>query len=125
MPTKRARDLPVRRGEIVWIDCDPSVSVEPRKTRTCVIVSNDIANHYGEAVTVVPTQAFTRERAERSYMVDLRRPRSTLKDRRLANCSMIMTYDRARIVRAEGKVGRETLDAIDRALSVHLALEPI
>ena len=60
----------VRRGDIVWVNCDPSVGVEPRKTRTCVVVSNDIANRYGQAITIVPTQAYTKERAGRGYMVD-------------------------------------------------------
>lgn len=122
MRTERAAELVLRRGDLVWVNCDPSVGAEPRKTRTCVVVSNDLANRYGQAITVVPTQAHTKERAERAYMVDLRRPRSPLKDPRVANCSMIMTYDRSRAVRAEGRVAPETLAAIDRALAVHLAL---
>jgi mRNA-degrading endonuclease toxin of MazEF toxin-antitoxin module len=64
------------RGDILWICCDPSVGTEPRKTRTCVVVSNNIANRFGQAITVVPTQAYSAERAERGYMADLRHPRS-------------------------------------------------
>lgn len=112
----------LRRGDVVWVNCDPSVGVEPRKTRTCIVVSNDIANRYGQAVTVVPTQAFTKERAARGYMVDLRRPRSPLKEARVANCSMIMTYDRARIVKREGNVATATLSAIDQAVALHVGL---
>src|SRR5438309_6145918 len=75
-----AHEVPVvvRRGDVIWIDCDPTIGVEPRKTRTCVVVSNDIANQHGAAITVVPTQQYTAERAGRAYMVDLRQPRSTL-----------------------------------------------
>jgi len=113
----------VRRGDVLWINCDPSVGVEPRKTRTCIVVSNDIANEFGAAVTVVPTQAYSADRAGREYMVDLRKPRSTLSDPRVANASMVMTYDRARIVSREGRVHRDALLALDRALSVHLGLE--
>jgi mRNA interferase MazF len=112
----------VRRGDVLWINCDPSVGVEPRKTRTCVVVSNDVANEFGAAVTVVPTQAFSAERAARAYMVDLRKPRSTLAEPRVANASMIMTYDRARILSREGRLHREALTALDRALGVHLGL---
>jgi mRNA interferase MazF len=111
-----------RRGDILWIQCDPSVGVEPRKTRTCVVVSNDIANRYGQAVTVIPTQAYSAERATRSYMVDLRAPRSTLKAGRIANASMVMTYDRERIVRRAGRITAETQQAIDQALNIHLGL---
>jgi len=116
-------ELEIRRGDVFWVRCDPSVGAEPAKTRTCVVVSNDIANQYGQAITVIPTQAYKRERAERVYMVDLRAHRSTLKKDRVANASMIMTYDRARIVKRAGRVTHETLLAIDRALRTHLALD--
>lgn len=122
---KTREPVEFRRGDILWIQCDPSVGVEPRKTRTCVVVSNDIANRYGQALTVVPTQAHTSERAARAYMVDLRKPRSTLADARVANASMIMTYDRARVVRRAGRVSAEAQRALDRALGMHLGLAAI
>lgn len=115
---------PIRRGDILWICCDPSVGAEPRKTRTCVVVSNDIANRYGQAITVIPTQAYSAERAARAYMADLRRPRSTLTEPRVANGSMIMSYDRTRVTARAGRVTAATLAAIDRVLAVHLALAP-
>ena len=113
---------PILRGDILWICCDPSVGAEPRKTRTCVVVSNNIANRFGQAITVVPTQAYSAERAERAYMTDLRHPRSTLTEDRVANASMVMTYDRARVAKRAGKVTPQTLGDIDRALAMHLAL---
>ncbi|MBI3798331.1 MAG: type II toxin-antitoxin system PemK/MazF family toxin [Deltaproteobacteria bacterium] len=110
----------VRRVDILWIHCDPSVGVEPQKIRTCVVVSNDLANQYGQAVTVVPTQADTAERARRAYIVDLRKPRSDLEAARGANASMIMTYDRRRIVKRAGRISADTQHALDHALSLHL-----
>lgn len=113
---------PIRRGDILWICCDLSVGAEPRKTRTCVVVSNDIANRFGQAITVIPTQAYSEERAVRAYMADLRPPRSTLADERVANASMVMTYDLTRVTGRAGRVRPQTLAAIDRALAIHLAL---
>jgi mRNA interferase MazF len=117
--------LEIRRGDILWICCDPSVGAEPQKTRTCVVVSNDIANRYGQAITVVPTQEFSSERAARAYMADLRRPRSTLEVARVANASMVMTYDRARVTSKAGRVTPDTLRRIEQALSIHLGLTPV
>jgi mRNA interferase MazF len=114
-----------RRGDVLWVRCEPSVGVEPRKLRTCVVVSNDIANKLGQAVTVVPTQAYTAERAARAYMVDLRHPRSNLDTARVANASMIMTYDRQRVVKRAGRITAETQLAVDNALRVHLGLSPL
>jgi len=121
-PAERQEGLEFRRGDILWIDCDPSLGAEPRKTRTCVVVSNDIANRFGQTVTVIPTQSFTSERAERAYMADLRRPRSTLAADRVANASMVMTYDRARVVGRAGRVTAAGMPPLERALALHLGL---
>jgi mRNA interferase MazF len=115
---------PIQRGDILWIRCDPSVGAEPAKTRTCVVVSNNMANRFGQVISVIPTQAYSAERAERAYMTDLRRPHSTLIGDRVANASMIMTYDRRRVASRAGKVTPQALEDIDRALAVHLALAP-
>ena len=114
--------IEIQRGDVLWIDCDPSVGVEPRKIRTCVVVSNDLANRYGQAITVVPTQRYTSERAGRAYMIDLRPPRSTIAEPRVANASVIMTYDRSRVVKRAGRVANSAQRALDVALSLHLAL---
>lgn len=123
--TKEPETIEIRRGDILWIQCDPSFGVEPQKIRTCVVVSNDIANQHGQAITIVPTQAYTAERARRAYMVDLRTPRSDLKEARVANASMIMTYDRRRVIKRAGRIARETQDTLDQALSLHLGLSVI
>ncbi len=112
----------IHRGDILWICCDPSVGTEPKKTRTCVVVSNDIANRYGQAITVVPTQEYTAERSQRSYMADLRQPRSTLDVNRVANASMVMTYDRGRVLERAGRAAPETMRRIEAALAMHLGL---
>ena len=113
------------RGDILWIRCDPSVGVEPKKTRTCVVVSTDRANEDPRwlAVTVVPTRKFVAQEAWRPYFVDLRAPRSTLSDARFANCSQLMTCDRSRIAKAAGRVSFDAIVDIDKALKIHLALD--
>jgi mRNA interferase MazF len=114
--------LEIRRGDILWISCDPSIGVEPRKTRTCVVVSNDVANRFGQAITVVPTQRHTTERVRRAFMVDLRKPASNLQDSRVANASMLMTYDRRRVVSRAGRISAQAERALDQALALHLGL---
>jgi len=115
----------IHRGDVVWVNCEPSIGVEPNKRRTCVVVSNDVANRFGGAVTVVPTQRWTQERARRLYMVDLRSPKSNLTDDRVANASMVMTYDRRRVLGEAGSLSPEALHEVDQALALHLGLSPI
>jgi hypothetical protein len=72
-------------------------------------------------VAVIPAQRFTAERAARAHMADLRTPRSTLEAERVANASMVMPYDRARIVRRAGPSRARPSSASTPRL--HLGLE--
>jgi mRNA interferase MazF len=119
---KTREPIEPRRGDILWIDCDPSVGAEPKKIRTCVVVSNDLANRFGATVTVVPTLAYSADRAARPFYVDLRKPRSDMTEPRVANASMVMTYDRTRVASRAGRVGADAMKRLDRALATHLAL---
>lgn len=122
MKKPEADPIAISRGDILWINCDPSVGVEPRKTRACVVVSNDLANRYGATVTVVPTLSYDASRAARPFNIDLRAPRSTLKAARVANVSAVTTYDRIRVVSRAGSVSSDTMARLDRALAAHLGL---
>jgi len=42
------------RGNVWWVEFDPAVGSEIKKTRPAVIVSNDIANQYLSRVVVIP-----------------------------------------------------------------------
>jgi mRNA-degrading endonuclease toxin of MazEF toxin-antitoxin module len=86
------------------------------------VMSNDVANEYGQTVTVVPTQKYTAPRADRAYLVDLRRPRSNLQETRVANASMITTYDRRRVVARAGRLVPDTVQALEVAVAVHLGM---
>ena len=58
-------------------------------------------------------------------MVDLRKPQSDLEAARVANASMVMTYDRRRVVKRAGRISADAQRALDQALSIHLGLVPV
>ena len=43
-----------QRGDIYWINLDPTIGSEIKKTRPCVIISPNVANRSGSLVIVAP-----------------------------------------------------------------------
>ena len=43
-----------RRGEVWWVQLDPTQGSEIRKTRPCVVLSSDVLNAHRRTVVVVP-----------------------------------------------------------------------
>jgi mRNA interferase MazF len=43
-----------KRGEIWWVNLDPTRGKEAKKTRACLIIQNDIGNEESKLTTVVP-----------------------------------------------------------------------
>lgn len=50
-----------KRGEIWWVNFDPSIGQEVRKKRPAVVVSNDLSNKYLKRYQVVPLSSITRK----------------------------------------------------------------
>jgi mRNA interferase MazF len=47
-------DLRYRRGEVWWVNLDPTVGSETAKKRPCVILQNDVGNARSDTTMVAP-----------------------------------------------------------------------
>lgn len=44
----------IKRGDIVWVNLDPTIGDEAAKTRPCLIVQNDLGNRHSKKTIVAP-----------------------------------------------------------------------
>ena len=104
------------RGEVWWIEFDPAVGSEIRKTRPGVIVSNNSANRNLSRVIVVPLTGNT----ERLYPGEARVSVNGKNSKAMAD--QIMTADKVRLKSRIDALSKADLNAVDLALRVQLAL---
>jgi mRNA interferase MazF len=63
-----------KRGEIYWVNLDPTIGAEIKKTRPCVIISPDSANRGGPLIIVAP---ITKAEGKKIYFHEVPLPEGT------------------------------------------------
>ena len=125
--------MPVKRGEIYWVEFDPVKGSEQGGLRPALVVQNDVGNRFSPTTVVA---AITRSIPPRSYpfVVIVEPHESGLSARSVVNCSQLATIQQSgpasRLraprgdsdVRAIGQLSGEKLAEVDAALKFNLAL---
>lgn len=106
----------MKRGEVWWVEFDPSIGSEIRKTRPAVIVSNDAANRNLARVVVVPLTSSTGRQYPGEALVSVDGQNSK------AMADQIMAADKARLKSQLGTVNKSDMQAVEDAIRVHLGL---
>jgi len=106
----------MKRGEVWWVNFDPSVGGEIRKKRPAIIISNDAANKFLNRVQVVPLTSNTGRVYPSEAVVSFKNQQSK------AMADQLTTVSKLRLINRAGKLSYEDMQKVEHVVKVHLAL---
>jgi mRNA interferase MazF len=104
----------MKRGEVWWINFDPSIGGEIRKKRPAVIISNDPTNKFLNRVQVVPLTSKT----DRIYPSEALVAFEGKESKALAD--QMATVSKMRLFRRAGILSQEDMNRIEEAIKIQL-----
>lgn len=110
-----------RRGDLYWVDLDPTLGSEIAKTRPCLIVSNDVGNQFSERVIVAPLTAGGVSRVY-PFEVLVRAGQGGVRADSKVTLDQIRTVDKQRLGRWIGTLPPGLMQAVDQAIRLSLAV---
>jgi len=111
-------NLTYKRGEIRWVNLDPTVRAEAQKIRACLIVQSDIMNQYGLLTIVMPFRPGSKQAP---YIVNIKATVTNGLDKdRFIDVAQIRSVDYRRVLGFVGILEVEYWEEIRTALDVVL-----
>jgi mRNA interferase MazF len=106
----------MKRGEVWWVEFDPSIGSEIRKTRPAVIISNDSANRNLARVIVIPLSSnVSRIYPGEALVMVVNRQSKAMADQ-------VMAADKARLKTRLDTLSRADMATIEDAVRIQFGL---
>lgn len=117
-------DWVYRRGDIYFADLDPVVGSEQGGTRPVIVIQNDTGNKHSP--TLIVATVTTRIRKKENMPTHLLiKDNPAFHEASVVQLEQIRTIDKCRIDNYLGKVTPHEMVAIEKALSISLAMEQL
>lgn len=105
-----------RRGEVWWINFDPSLGQEVKKKRPAIIISNNISNKFLKRYQVVPLSSQLQKLYPSETQIQLRGKTSKAMADQLTTVSELRFLDRI------GTVSLDELRKLEKVIKLQLDL---
>jgi len=106
----------MKRGEVWWINFDPSIGGEIRKKRPAVIVSNDASNKFLNRVQVIPLTSKTDRIYPSEAIVSIGGKESK------AMADQLATVSKSRVFKRAGLLSEEDMQKVSEAIKIQLEI---
>jgi mRNA interferase MazF len=106
----------MKRGEVWWVNLDPTIGTEISKTRPAVILSNDSSNKFLNRVQIIPLTSHVEKCYPSEAIIKLNGKDSK------AMADQITTADKKRLKDKIGTISSKDMMAIEKAVKIQLGL---
>ena len=106
----------MRRGEVWWVNFDPSIGGEIRKKRPAIIVSNDASNKSLNRIQVVPLSSKTEKLYPSEVLVVFEGKENK------AMADLIATVSKTRLFHRVAVLSRSDMFKVEQAVKIQLEI---
>lgn len=110
-----------QRGEIYWVNLDPTVGSEISKTRPALIISNNTGNQYASRVIIAPISSSGISKVY-PFEVLVQAGEGGLSHRSKVLLDQIRTVDKTRLGQKIGTLTTKHMKQVDHAIRLSLAV---
>ncbi len=110
----------IKRGDVYYADLRPVVGCEQGGVRPVLIIQNDKGNHFSPTIIVAPLTG--RKKNRMPTHVEVEKSVYGLRKNSVILLEQVRTIDRARVMGYIGSMDADTMEKVDRAISVSMGI---